>query len=66
MKLILKTLKQVPHEVEVTSGDCTVQELKVQTEKSLRPKRRLLFSMLIKLILLMKDYSIYIHEMLKN
>lgn len=34
MKLILKTLKQVPHEVEVTSGDCTVQELKVQTEKS--------------------------------
>jgi UV excision repair protein RAD23 len=34
MKLVLKTLKQVPHDVEVSSGDCTVQELKIQTEKS--------------------------------
>ena len=34
MKLIIKNLKQVPHEVEIPNTDITVKELKAEIEKS--------------------------------
>ena len=33
MKLIIKNLKQVPHEVEVSSDEITVKELNTKTDK---------------------------------